>query len=158
MHTLWVIWLKMSHIENTKKSAASIFNFLLKKKFWQRSWKYWRKISRINKSIWGIKGSVYYTKQKLSQHTIGRLFCTMISENEGLKKLRSVSNLRKISCPEFFFSTLEFFSVCQLYFFSDLYHKPEKNSGDKLKKKSGVLKKKSGVVKKKSVVKDLKFF
>jgi hypothetical protein len=35
-------------------------------------------------------------------------------------------------------------------FFSDLYHKPEKKSGDKLKKNSGALKKNSGV-------KELKF-
>ena len=31
--------------------------------------------------------------------TTGLLICTLISEKQGLKKLRSVSNLRKISGP-----------------------------------------------------------
>ena len=34
-----------------------------------------------------------------TQLTIGLLICTLISENQGLEKLRSVSNLRKISGP-----------------------------------------------------------
>ena len=37
----------------------------------------------------------------------------MISENQGLEKLRSVSNLRKFSGP----AHLNFFSVCHLNFF-----------------------------------------
>ena len=85
-----------------------------------------------------------------SQHSIGHLICTFISENQGLEKSSSVSNLRKISGPahlHFFFSRLEFFFSLSTGFFSDLYHKPEKNSGDKLKKKSGALKKDSGVQK-----------
>ena len=48
------------------------------------------------------------------------LFCTLISENQGLEKLRSVSNLRKISGPAqliFFSVHLSFFSVCHLDFF-----------------------------------------
>ena len=48
------------------------------------------------------------------------LFCTLISENQGLEKLRSVSNLRKISGPahlNFFSVDLIFFSVCHLNFF-----------------------------------------
>ena len=65
---------------------------------------------------------------------VSHLICTLISENEGLKKLRSASNLRKISVP----AHLNFFSVCHLSFFSDSYHRSEKNSGDKLKKNSGV--------------------
>ena len=66
--------------------------------------------------------------------TKSHLICTLISENEGLEKLRSGSNLRKISV----LADLIFFSVCHLNFFSDLYHRSEKNSGDKLKKNSGV--------------------
>ena len=66
--------------------------------------------------------------------TITHLICTLISENEGLEKLRSVANLRKISVS----AHLIFFSVCHLSFFQNLYHRSEKNSGDKLKKKSGV--------------------
>ena len=66
--------------------------------------------------------------------TSGHLICTLISENEGLEKLRSASNLRKISVP----ADLNFFSVCHLSFFQNLYHRSEKNSGDKLKKNSGV--------------------
>ena len=38
--------------------------------------------------------------------TIGLLICTLISENQGLEKLRSVSNPRKISGP----ANLDFFS------------------------------------------------
>ena len=48
--------------------------------------------------------------------TIGLLICTLISENQGLEKLRSVSNPRTISGP----ANLDFFSVCHLDFFSDL--------------------------------------
>ena len=52
--------------------------------------------------------------------TYGHLFCTFISENQGLEKLRSTSNLRKISGPahlKFFSVDLRFFSVCHLNFF-----------------------------------------
>ena len=48
------------------------------------------------------------------------LFCTLISENQGLDKLRSVSNLMKIPGPAhliFFSVYLNFFSVCHLNFF-----------------------------------------
>ena len=48
------------------------------------------------------------------------LFCTLISENQGLEKLRSILNLRKISGPaelNFFSVHLNFFSVCHLNFF-----------------------------------------
>ena len=50
---------------------------------------------------------------KLMGVALGLLICTLISENQGLEKLRSVSNLRKISGP----AHLDFFSVCHLYFF-----------------------------------------
>ena len=43
------------------------------------------------------------------------LICTLISENQGLEKLRSVLNLKKFQVLQ---SThLDFFSVCQLDFF-----------------------------------------
>jgi hypothetical protein len=45
--------------------------------------------------------------------TGGLLICTLISENQGLEKLRSVSILKKMSGPEH----LDFFSVCHLDFF-----------------------------------------
>ena len=51
---------------------------------------------------------------------ISHLFCTLISENKGLDKSRSVSNLIKISVPvhlNFFSVHLNFFSVCHLNFF-----------------------------------------
>ena len=38
---------------------------------------------------------------------VGLLICTLISENQGLENLRSVSNLRKISGP----AHLDFFKV-----------------------------------------------
>ena len=44
---------------------------------------------------------------------ISLLICDLISENQGLEKLRSVANLRKISGP----AHLDFFSVCLLDFF-----------------------------------------
>ena len=46
--------------------------------------------------------------------TLGHLICTLISENQGLEKLRAVSNLRKISGP----ADLNFFSVHLSFFFS----------------------------------------
>ena len=55
------------------------------------------------------------------QLIFGHLICTLISENQGLEKLWSVSNLRKISGPAhliFFSVRLSFFfSVCHLSFF-----------------------------------------
>ena len=56
----------------------------------------------------------------------------MISENQGLEKSRSVSNLKKISGP----ANLNFFPGLHLGKKLGLYHKSEKNPGDKLKKKS----------------------
>ena len=41
------------------------------------------------------------------------LICTLISENQGLEKSRSASNLRKFSGP----ANLDFFSVSHLDFF-----------------------------------------
>ena len=78
-------------------------------------------------------------------YTFGHLFCTLISENEGLDKLRSISNLRKISglAHLIFFSVdLSFFSVCHLDFFQVYGTNLKKNPVDKLKKNSGLLKKK----------------
>ena len=52
--------------------------------------------------------------------TYSHLFCTLISENQGLDKSSSVSNLRKISVPVhliFFSVHLIFFSNCHLNFF-----------------------------------------
>ena len=49
--------------------------------------------------------------------SFGHLICTLISENQGLEKLRSISNLRKISGPahmNFFSVDLSYFSVCHL--------------------------------------------
>ena len=66
--------------------------------------------------------------------TLGLLICTLISENQGLEKLRSVSNLRKISGP----ANLDFFLGLHLEKKLDLYHTPEKTPGDKLKKNPGV--------------------
>ena len=63
--------------------------------------------------------------------TVGLLTCTLISENQGLEKPRSVS---QISGP----ANLDFFLGLHLEKKLDLYHKPEKNPGDKLKKNPGV--------------------
>jgi hypothetical protein len=52
--------------------------------------------------------------------TFSLLICTLISENQGLEKSRSASNLRKILAP----ANLDFF--CR--------SPPRKNPGDKLKK------------------------
>ena len=68
------------------------------------------------------------------QFTLGLLICTLISENQVLEKLRSVSNLRKISGP----GNLDFFLGLSLEKKLGLYYKSEKNSGDKLKKDSSV--------------------
>ena len=45
--------------------------------------------------------------------SFGLLICALISENQCLEKLRSVSNFRKISGP----AHLDFVSVCELDFF-----------------------------------------
>ena len=55
-----------------------------------------------------------------SLSSLGHLICTLISENQGLEKLRFLWNLRKISVPahlNFFSVHLSFFSVCHLSFF-----------------------------------------
>ena len=64
---------------------------------------------------------------------IGLLICTLIFENQGLEKSRSYSNLRKISGP----ANLDFFLGPPPRKKLDLYHKPEKNPDDKLKKNPG---------------------
>ena len=72
---------------------------------------------------------------RLAKSIINGLFiCTLISENQGLEKSRSASNLRIISVP----ANLDFFLGLHLEKKLDLYHKPEKNPGDKLKKNPGV--------------------
>ena len=63
--------------------------------------------------------------------TFGLLICTLISENQGLEKSRSASNLRKISNP----ANLDFFLGLHLEKKLDVHYEPEKNPGDKLKKK-----------------------
>ena len=45
--------------------------------------------------------------REASRYTVGHLICALISKNQGLENLRSVSNLRKISGP----AHLNFFSV-----------------------------------------------
>ena len=65
---------------------------------------------------------------------VGLLIYTLISENQGLQKSRSVSNLIKISGP----ADLDFFPGLPLEKKLGLYHKYEKNRGDKLKKKKQV--------------------
>ena len=49
--------------------------------------------------------------------TFSLFICTLISENQGLEKSRSASNLRKFSGP----ANLDFFSVCHLDFFLQIY-------------------------------------
>ena len=61
---------------------------------------------------------------------IGLLICTLISENQVLEKSRSASNLRKISGP----ANLDFFLCLHPEKKLDLYYKPKKNLGAKLKK------------------------
>ena len=58
-------------------------------------------------------------------NSIGLLICTLISENKGLEKSRSVSNLRKISGP----ANLDFISRSPPRKKLDIYHEPEKNPG-----------------------------
>ena len=52
--------------------------------------------------------------------TIGLLICTLISENQGLEKSRSASNIRKNSGPAY----LNFFFSLSPGFFSGLQHNP----------------------------------
>ena len=54
----------------------------------------------------------------------GLLICTLISENQGLEKSRSASNLRKISGP----ANLDFFQGLHLEKKLGLYYKPEKKT------------------------------
>jgi hypothetical protein len=65
-----------------------------------------------------------------SNATIGLLICTLISEIQGLEKLRSISNLRKILVP----ANLDFFSGLHPEKKLSLYYKPEKNPGAKPEK------------------------
>ena len=73
----------------------------------------------------GIMSVYKWSKNKMWNYIchyliFSHLFCTLISENQGLDKSSSVSNLRKISVPvhlNFFSVHLNFFSVCHLNFF-----------------------------------------
>ena len=63
--------------------------------------------------------------------TVGLLICTLIYENQGLEKSWHASHLRKISGP----ANLDIFLGLHLEKKLGLYYKPEKNPGDKMKKK-----------------------
>ena len=65
---------------------------------------------------------------------INLLICTLISENQGFEKLRSVSNLRKISGP----AHLEFFFSLSPGFFSGLWYKSSFFLGGDLEKNPGL--------------------
>ena len=77
-----------------------------------------------------LKSGEYTIKFKfMAKNPYSHLFCTLISENQGLEKLRSILSLRKISGHaelNFFSVHLNFFFSLSPDFFSDLYHKPEK--------------------------------
>ena len=63
-----------------------------------------------------LLGSAFYLRLGLAIkniYVLSHLICTLIFEDQGLEKLRSVSNLKKISGP----AHLDFFSVCHLDFF-----------------------------------------
>ena len=64
--------------------------------------------------------------------TVGLLICTLISENQGLEKSRSASNLRKFQVLQI----LDFFFNLSPRFFSDLYYKPSFFSRWRPRKKS----------------------
>ena len=61
---------------------------------------------------------------------------TLISDNQGLEKSRSVSNLRKISNSGH--ASLDFFLGLHLEKKLGLYYKSKKNPGDKWKKIPGL--------------------
>ena len=71
----------------------------------------WRPIFTIflKRKMCSVKGFPVYKAARY----LAFLICTLISENQGLEKSRSVSYLRKISGP----AHLDFFSVCHLDFF-----------------------------------------
>ena len=77
---------------------------------------------------------VWRGTQSFHLHPYSLLICTLISENQGLEKSRSVSNLRKISVP----ANLDFFLGLHLKKKLGSYYKSEKNPGDKLKKNPGL--------------------
>ena len=97
-----------------------------------------------------LSGSVYTTValtvsfKNYSDLSLGHLFCTLISENQGLQKLRSISNLRKISGPAHlsFFSTPDFFFSLSLEVFSTNLKKIQLTNWKKIqvywKKNAGV--------------------
>ena len=68
-----------------------------------------------------FSNSITMKKFSIDSPIFGLLICIFISENQGLEKLRSALNLRKISGPaqlNFFFSTPEFFfSLSPDFFF-----------------------------------------
>ena len=60
----------------------------------------------INRQITALITNDNKNRRKMGLLRIGHLICTLISENQDLDKLRSVSNLRKNSGP----ANLDFFS------------------------------------------------
>ena len=87
-------------------------------------------------NVGAVKHSSYNIAKIFRKSTSnGLLICTLISENQGLEKSRSASNLRKFSGP----ANLDFFLGLHLeksqVHFQVLFYKPEKNSGDETEKK-----------------------
>ena len=72
--------------------------------------------------------------QKGFYYTLDLLIYTLTSENQGLEKLRSVSNLRKTAGP----AHLDFFSVCHLDFFQVYCINLALFLGEDLEKNSGL--------------------
>ena len=119
--------------------------------------RFWSKVAKI-------MGTQIMICQKLSTSSetkqiniddmiVSHLICTLISENPGVEKLRSVSNLRKISVP----THLNFFSV-HLIFFQFVTWSFFMFMVQIWKKFSWQTEKNSGLMKKNSGMQDLKFF
>ena len=108
---LWVKKLMMHKCKNVIKSWG---NWGVIYEWWPLDQKLFQ-ILAISKKCWINQPTSLQLQNLITLQpaacSIGLLICTLISENQGLEKSRSLSNLRKIS---------DQISVCHLDFFSGL--------------------------------------
>ena len=117
-----VVFGRIAWISNKNQKFEKIYQSFFYSEFIQFRINFHSNNLKSERNNWWFKPwfNIILHTQSIVCATVGHLICTFISENQGLEKLRSVSNLRKISGPahlNFFSVDLIFFSVCQLEFF-----------------------------------------
>ena len=129
----WVSLIQHTNVHSWLKQCFAWF-FLEYLFFCEQNLKWTKKSDKKAFSLQNCLEAAQYSFVIFIKQPFDLLIFTLISENQGLEKSRSASNFRKVSGP----ANLDFFLGLHLEKKLDLYHIPEKNPGDKLKKNLGL--------------------